>query len=174
VLILTVICMMPIDVLANMQCDFTEELWEEKSSGELLVTNWSGEPLSLESGEVIGNVEQVSRVSPEDPIWSNLDVTVAQISQLSEEEVAVRTSQLESQLVLGNRCSSEEQTKFKELLMLKHDSFAVNDTELGETDIVEHTIDTGNAKAVKTFPRRLPYALRKELEEELKKLPYWP
>ena len=54
--------------------------------------------------------------------------------------------------------------------MLKHDSFAVNDTELGETDIVEHTIDTGNAKAVKTFPRRLPYALRKELEEELKKL----
>ena len=43
--------------LANMQCDFAAELWEEKSPGELLVTNWSGEPLNLESGEVIGCVE---------------------------------------------------------------------------------------------------------------------
>ena len=65
---------------------------------------------------------------------------------------------------------SEEQSKFKELLLLKHDSFAVNDSELGETNLVEHDIDTGNAKPVRTFPRRLPYALRKELEEELDKL----
>ena len=40
-----------------MRCDFAAEMWEEKSPGELLVTNWSGEPLKLESGEVIGCVE---------------------------------------------------------------------------------------------------------------------
>ena len=43
-------------------------------------------------------------------------------------------------------------------------------SELGETDLVEHGIDTGKAKPVKTFPRWLPYALRKELEDELNKL----
>lgn len=46
----------------------------------------------------------------------------------------------------------------------------MNDDELGETYIVEHSIDTGDARPSKTFPRRLPYALRKELEEELEKL----
>ena len=150
----------PNDKLANnVQCDFSEEVWEEKSTGELLVTNWSGEPLSL---EVIGDVEQVSRVSLDDPVWSNAEVTVAQISQLSDEEATEHKSQLESQLVIGNSCLSEEQSKFKELLLLKHNSFAVNDSELGETDLVEHGIDTGNAKPVKTFPRRLPYLCLKE------------
>ena len=41
---------------------------------------------------------------------------------------------------------------------------------MGETDVVEHTIDTSAARPVKEPPRRLPYALRKQLEEELDKL----
>ena len=36
--------------------------------------------------------------------------------------------------------------------------------------MVEHSIDTSTAKPVKEPPRRLPYALRKQLEEELDKL----
>ena len=48
--------------------------------------------------------------------------------------------------------------------------FALDDQELGETDLVTHSIDTGNAKPVQTLPRRLPYALRKELELELSTL----
>ena len=36
--------------------------------------------------------------------------------------------------------------------------------------MVEHTIDTAGAKPVRTCPRRLPYALRTELEEELIRL----
>ena len=55
-------------------------------------------------------------------------------------------------------------------MLSKHNCFALNDTELGETDVVEHSIDTGDAKPVKMCSRRLPYALRKEPEEELTKL----
>ena len=73
---------------------------------------------------------------------------------------------MESQLVVASGCSSEEQSKFKELLPLRHASFGINDAELEETDLVEYAIDTGNVKPVKTFPRRLPYVLKKELEEE--------
>ena len=76
--------MMPSEKLANMQCDFMEEIWEGMSTGQL---NWSGEPLTIEAGEVIGNMDQVSRVSPEDPIWSSPEVTVTQISQLSNKDV---------------------------------------------------------------------------------------
>ena len=54
---------------------------------------------------------------------------------------------------------------------MQHDGvFALDDQELGETDLVTHSIDTGNAKPVQTLPRRLPYALRKELELELSTL----
>ena len=36
--------------------------------------------------------------------------------------------------------------------------------------MVRHEIDTGQAKATRTTPRRLPYFLRAELKEGLKKL----
>ena len=32
--------------------------------------------------------------------------------------------------------------QFKERLLMKHNSFAVEDTEFGESDMVEHFIDT--------------------------------
>ena len=48
--------------------------------------------------------------------------------------------------------------------------FALEDWELGETDLVTHSIETGNAKPVQILPRRLPYALHKELELELSTL----
>ena len=108
----------PNDNLTNRQCDFIEELQEGKPTGELRITNWSGEPLSLEPGEVIGNVEEVSRVSLDDTVWSSTEVTVAQISQLSDEEITECKSQLGAQLVIGNSCLSEEQSKFKELVLL--------------------------------------------------------
>ena len=50
------------------------------------------------------------------------------------------------------------------------DVFALQDSELGETDLVTHTIDTGSAKLVQTSPRQLPYVLRQELEQELARL----
>ena len=48
--------------------------------------------------------------------------------------------------------------------------FTLQDSELSETDLVTHTIDTGSAKFVQTSPRRLPYILWQELEKELTSL----
>ena len=56
------------------------------------------------------------------------------------------------------------------LLITQTHVFALSDEELGETDLVSHSIDTGDATPVKTLPCRLPYTLRKELEEEMQKL----
>ena len=160
----------PNDKLASIQCDFTDEVWEKKSTGELQVTNWSGEPLNIEQGIVIGDVEEVSVVDATDPVWETPTVEVARIGQGSEEVIRQRQVELKPQLVIGDVCSEEERMKFTELLLIKRNSFAMEDSELGETDVVEHSIDTNGARPTKTFARRLPYALRKELEEELTKL----
>ena len=48
--------------------------------------------------------------------------------------------------------------------------FALSDEELGETNLVEHEIKLTDNTTIMTLPRRLPYALRTELEEELEGL----
>ena len=40
----------------------------------------------------------------------------------------------------------------EEVIPNLNDVFALNDKELGETDLVTHTIDTGNARPVHTSP----------------------
>ena len=57
-----------------------------------------------------------------------------------------------------------------ECLMSVEQVFALSNDELGETKLVEHCIETGGAKPFRTSPRRFPYSLRSELEEELRKL----
>ena len=52
-----------------MQCDFIEEVWEKKSTGELQITNWSEEPLNIEQKSVIGNVEEVWVVNVNNHVW---------------------------------------------------------------------------------------------------------
>ena len=51
--------------------------------------------------------------------------------------------------IWSGACSEEECGRFKQLLTLlsKHDIFAMSNTE---TNLVEHTIDTGAAKCSKT------------------------
>ena len=74
------------------------------------------------------------------------------------------------QLQIGEQLSDQEKTSLEELLLAYSDVFALTDEELGGTDLVTHSINTGDAKPVKTLPRRLPYALHQELEEEMRKL----
>ena len=56
-----------------------------------------------------------------------------------------------------------EKQQLEELLLELEDAFTLDASELGETDLITHNIDTG-ARPVQTTPRRLPYALCKELE----------
>ena len=56
------------------------------------------------------------------------------------------------------------------MLSSQSDVFTLSNEELGETELVTHDIDTGDARPVRAMPQRLPYAVRKEPEEELKQL----
>ena len=137
----------PSEAVANLQCDFTDEVWNSGTSGMLAITNWSGEPLAIEQGTTMGVVEEIDLVSLDDPVWNDTDpapVDVTRLDELTEDEVSQKKVELESQLKIGGACSEEECGKFKQLLLCKHVSFALKDTELGETSLVEHVIDTGD------------------------------
>ena len=78
------------------------------------------EPLNIEQGTAIGDVEEVSVVDVCDPVWETPTVEVARIGQGSEEDIRQQQAELKLQLVIGDVCSEEERMKFTELLLMKH------------------------------------------------------
>lgn len=58
--------------------------------------------------------------------------------------------------------SSEEIKLIRKVLCKFSDIFIRSDSDLGITDLVKHSIDTGNTKPIKQPPRRLPLAYAEE------------
>ena len=81
-----------------------------------------------------------------------------------------RDKKLCSELQFGNTCTSKGKDDLRLIVRKYNDVFALTDDELGETSVVAHSIDTGTAPPVKSTARRLPYALRRELQEEMDNL----
>ena len=50
------------------------------------------------------------------------------------------------------------------------EAFAETDDDLGRTNLIQHTIEIGNARPIKQRPRRLPPKRQQELEEHVDKL----
>jgi len=76
---------------------------------------------------------------------------------------------LRKEFKINDHCSDSEQRQLLDSLVEHEQVFALCDEELGETNVIEHSRDTAGATPVREAPRRLPYALRKQLEEELDK-----
>ena len=156
-------------VLAESMCDFAEELWGCESLPDIAVRNWGNNTIKLDKGTCIGEVEEVDLVNQEDPVWDDPTGTVTAVLQLKEEELEGRQEKLMEQLAVGELSEGEKQVLLQ-LLCAQHQVFALNDSELGETSLVEHDIKVTDDIPVVTQPRRLPYALRAELERELDRL----
>ena len=80
---------------------------------------------------------------------------------------SARLQKLRDQLQLGKQLAVSEQEQLGQMLISQSVVFALSDNELGE---MTHHVDTGDARPVRDMPGRLPYAMRKELEVQLKQL----
>ena len=144
-------------------------MWTGESSTQVVISNWGLESQTIEEGQIVGEVQPGTVVDEDDPVWNDTSVDealcVRHIQESTSNESA-RRLQLQEQLQIGSQNTDGERKQLEELLLGMSDVFALQDSELGETDLVTHTIDTGSAKPVQTSPRRLPYVLRHELEQE--------
>lgn len=64
----------------------------------------------------------------------------------------------------------EQQAQLWELLLTYRHSFATNPEDVGRTHMVQHSIDTGEARPIKLRPRRQPLARQEATEEALKEM----
>ena len=156
------------DSLASMNCDLVEGIWMGQTDFKVPVTNWGSLPLMLQQGDTIAHVEGATIVTGDDDVWQS--VSDATIRAIKSEDLKSRQEELCSQLIFGNKCTKEERESLRQLLCDNQQVFALTDYELGEVDLVEHKLTMKEHQPIRAPPRRLPYALREELESELGKL----
>ena len=124
-------------------------------------------PVLVKKGRTIGAVKEVTVVGRDDYLWSDSESETVRLCQVSPKD---RYKELANHLQIGKSCSKRQVSQLQELLCKYHVVFVLDDSELGETDVVTHLIDTGNAPPVRANPRRLSYVLWKVLEKEMETL----
>ena len=149
----------------------------------VLVTRNKGcHPVSMQAGEVIGELESATEVQ-----WDEMsqEVDVDNGMQLEEQEgpevspvinllstsielTRERKRELCQQLRIEETpITLEQRDDLTQLLFSYHDVFALKDAELGTTHLVKHSIDTGANPPIKQYARRMPHSLRSQVKELL-------
>ena len=116
----------------------------------LIVENHSTKAVRLEKGQLLGGVVPVAEVSVEEAVDEESGceelggVTEESVCALAGEREAGRTVRLLDQLDLhGDHLTSEQRHELVDLVASYADVFALEPGELGTTNVVTHTIDTG-------------------------------
>ena len=138
----------------------------------LLLSNRSGFTLELPSGSEIGLVSEVDVVSPVAIINSKQSVLNSQVGQVEATDTAETLKRKDKLLTLYQNAlnlPSDDKKSFCKLLADYHVAFSL-EGERGETDMVQLHIDTGDAPPRRQAPRRMPFMVRREIEEQVQKM----
>lgn len=128
---------------------------------DVAVSNNSTDARILRAGQKVGNYEPI-RVTELEPVRCQqmLERTAAQVTNREQELLDMLTSKRGSKL----------DEDLEKLVKRFADVFAVSEQELTQTALVEHTIETGDAKPIKQKARPIPMSTRVELRRILNDL----
>ncbi|POS82770.1 hypothetical protein EPUL_005785, partial [Erysiphe pulchra] len=119
--------------------------------------NVNGYPVTLKKGSVLGDCSTISSV----------------VRRVQHSEAKCRSLPKELVSFVNDACqdlSPEQLGEVKKLLTEYQDVFDIGAGHRGRTDIVQHRIDTGDAKPIRQIPRRLPLAKREEADLIIKEM----
>ena len=93
--------------------------------------------------------------------------------QAGEDVVPLNSPEQEAEQIL-KKCAPEARgdhwIALRDLVIKYRDVFALDDSELGSTDVVEHRIETGSSKPIKVPPHRISPARIPIIREEIRKM----
>ena len=133
----------------------------------LRIINLNKEPCTLYKGTIIATC---NKVDEEDIQTSEFVNSVA-----GSQTIVNKGRQLPDYLhevFESNQANldKDQKEKFRDLLIEYSDIFSKSSEDIGLTDLVEHTINTGNHPPVRQRPRRIPLARMKDAEAEIQKM----
>ncbi len=132
------------------------------------VRNYSAMPIDLGIDQVIGNLVPDTHVEePEEPS-EGIDSHINAIRVDSDE---ARLREVQTLLAVDKLgIGDEERGQLAELIGEFEDIFALNPAQLGHTNIVEHSVNTGDNMPIRQPPRRVPFALRAKVDEMVEEM----
>ena len=137
----------------------------------LIVRNIGYSPVCLQEGSILGSLQEATLLGLEEDLsWMEKNPAVVGALQTSDDTLPCATED-RSQVLLDtlqwktDSLSESEHMKLKELLSEYQDVFALDNSELSSTDLVQHHIETGDVKPIRQHPRRIPFALREKVDE---------
>ena len=122
----------------------------------LKIHNVGGFTERIEEGALLGDAEETCVVIPPE---NHCDVPgeIKQIRMESTQENQGCRGRLMELIAVPN-LSDPDKTLLCKFLMDHNDVFALDETDRGETDLIQLEIDTGEAPPIKQSFRRMPYA----------------
>ena len=146
---------------------------------KVLVTNDSNRPVQLPAKMVIGVISAANvvpaMIAPKNMLakdWDQSQSQLASCAKPKEEELARRGKLVVEQIDLSSiqNWSQSLQQQVRELLMEFQDIFALNDLELGRTNLVKHHIPLTNPVPFKDRYTRIPPSQFEPLRKLLKNM----
>ena len=135
----------------------------------VMLTNVTGFTQHLEEGTSVGVATRADvLVEDLDELEQATSIQQVTVDPEREEWRRERVGELFGKDVTP--LEEEEQAKFLRFLKDSHEVFALEEDERGGTDRVQLHIDTGDAPPKKQNPRRLPFSVRKEVSEHLRRM----
>ena len=117
---------------------------------------------TLAVAEPVHNIEQNQNTGA---TWS---VAVVTLGQGRQENLLEHLQDLFDRS--SHDLDGEQKQKLKDLLLEFQDVFADGNGRIGRTNLINHRIDTGDAKPIKQRPRPVPIHLRQELDQAMEDL----
>ena len=148
-------------------------LIETDSDGiaNLVLSNSNGYSCHVNGGKTVGLFHTVSMVKPTLEQTPECDCLLPEpatvLAVMSKSE---RCKMLREAVGRPELLDSSETRRLHELLEEFHSAFSLEESERGETDLLEMEIHTGDATPRRVPARRMPLAVRQEVSRQLKKM----
>ena len=141
----------------------------QKLNGGIRIGHATGVTVVTDSSEDVG--QPLSENLPKDTKSEGAGTEPIHINAVWTDDVASRKHKLSTMIAeLAPGLQWQDRASLLSLLLDHHFTFAVEDGERGETDVVQMTIDTGDHPPKKQAVRRVPFAVRQEVSQQLRKM----
>ncbi len=147
-------------------------VFNNKMSVPLRLLNPSSESIVIHPETHVGlykSIDALTRLPGEKQ--ADIRVCTASTNETTKSNAATCPEHLRKVMEEGStELSKEQKIQLEELLSEYSDVFAKENAPLGHTDLVKHTIDTGDTPPIRQRARRLPLASKEIADQEIDKM----
>ena len=144
-----------------------------ENTAKVLLNKLSGFTQKLFKGQLIGQATEFEMLEvPSDSDLSGpddnpgLEARVREVTVQPEDERRAKLAEMFAEV--GPTLPPQETAKLHSVLLDNEKVFSVDEGERGETDLLDMCINTGGHPPKKQAPRRVPFAARHEIAQQLR------